>query len=199
MAMNSDPAPQGAALAGWFDDSSAPEEVQALRAWVAGLSAELRQARAERDAARQALAAAHAEIARLQTELATLRAAGAPAPPAPAAPPTPRPHTPNELITVELPEAWAAGPSPPSASMPEPAAEPSSPDAAAGGPAASARDDAAPTNGTVAALPTLPLAPPLDHAAPPREPRRVRFLAAALVVLAAMALLLVAAISRVLP
>src|SRR4051794_9453504 len=41
--MSSEQSTRGAALADWFDDADAPEEVQALRAWVAGLSAELAQ------------------------------------------------------------------------------------------------------------------------------------------------------------
>src|SRR5688500_1046189 len=60
----------GAALAEWFDDTSASEEVQALRAWVAGLSGELAQARQDRDEAQRALQAALAELDRLRAELA---------------------------------------------------------------------------------------------------------------------------------
>jgi hypothetical protein len=61
---------QNAALGEWFADSDAPEEVQALRAWVAGLSSELAQARRERDEAQAGLTAATAEIAELRGRLA---------------------------------------------------------------------------------------------------------------------------------
>ncbi|HZR98505.1 MAG TPA: hypothetical protein VFE37_07355 [Chloroflexota bacterium] len=81
-----EPPSEGAALAAWFDDSSASDEVQALRAWVAGLSNQLAQARRERDEAQQALAAAHAESAELRRALAEADA-HAPAPLGAAPPP----------------------------------------------------------------------------------------------------------------
>ena len=68
--MSTEQPSQGAALAEWFDDTTASEEVQALRAWVAGLSGELAQARQDRDEAQRALQAALAELDRLRAELA---------------------------------------------------------------------------------------------------------------------------------
>src|SRR4051794_38143881 len=81
------------ALGEWFDDPDVPEEVQALRAWVAGLSNELAQARRERDEVQQALYTALAEIAQLrgviaQTDVGLLPpSGGAPLPAAPPGPP----------------------------------------------------------------------------------------------------------------
>jgi hypothetical protein len=66
------PVPPGeeGVLGEWFDDPDVPEEVQALRAWVAGLSNELAQARRERDEVQQALYAALAEVAQLRGVIA---------------------------------------------------------------------------------------------------------------------------------
>src|SRR3954452_23009372 len=65
-------APPGehAALGEWFDDPDVPEEVQALQAWVAGLSNELADVRRERDGVQQALYTALAEIAQLRRVIA---------------------------------------------------------------------------------------------------------------------------------
>ena len=69
---------ESAALGEWFADGAAPEEVQALRAWVAGLSHELAEARRARDEAQQALLAAMADIAALRGRLAELDSAPPP-------------------------------------------------------------------------------------------------------------------------
>lgn len=74
-----EPAPESRAdsgvLAEWFADGDASDEVQALRAWVAGLSSELAEARRARDEALAALSVASAEIGELRGRLAQLTSA----------------------------------------------------------------------------------------------------------------------------
>lgn len=76
--MQSDERPPHDAPPEWFASPAAAEEVDMLRHWVAGLSAELQRARQERDEARRALEA-------LQAELAAARQAGVEPAAAPAA------------------------------------------------------------------------------------------------------------------
>jgi hypothetical protein len=129
------PPPESAALAEWFDDPEASEELQALRAWVAGLSNELAQARRERDEVQQALYAALAEIAQLREAIAQadlalpLTVPAAPAGISPLAPGEPAEQNPassapgdavkpgsgrlaldDSEITAELIEAWGKAP-----------------------------------------------------------------------------------------
>src|SRR4051794_23820818 len=97
------------ALGEWFDDPDVPEEVQALRAWVAGLSNELAQARRERDAVQQALYTSLAEIAQLrgliaQTDMGLLPPSGR----APLASAPPRPLVASRRVAAEPDVAPAA-------------------------------------------------------------------------------------------
>src|SRR5579883_3104896 len=176
-----EPPGEAASLSAWFDDSSAPEEVQALRAWVAGLSNELAEARRQREEAQQALGAALAEIAQLRGALADAgsRAAEshASAPPPASAARTDRPPaaTPSPAesglaapngeqatgdateITAELIEAWARTPAASQpAAAPEPPAAPPPEESPPASPVREARASSEPGAATTPAAAAAP-------------------------------------------